>query len=88
MTAPLVALASTSTSAPAALAAALPILLISAASKSGIPPPAHDVSGMAAMTTTEPGRSVRSTEDASTPRSAASLSLNAWRSKLATSPLT
>ena len=77
VTAPLVALASTSTTAPAALAAALPHLLISAASKSGTTPPAHDVSGMTAVTTTEPGRSVRSTEDASTPRSAARLSLNA-----------
>ena len=43
---------------------------------------------MAAKTTTEPGRSVRITEDASTPRSRARLSVKAWRSKLATSPLT
>ena len=42
---------------------------------------------MAAKTTTEPGRSVRITEDASTPISRARLSVKAWRSKLATSPL-
>ena len=87
MTAPMVTSAFTSTLAPAALAAALPMREIAVGEKFGRPP-TQEVSGMAAKTTTEPGRSVRITVDASTPRSRARLSLKAWRSKLATSPLT
>mmetsp|Transcript_20053 Transcript_20053/g.47336 ORF Transcript_20053/g.47336 Transcript_20053/m.47336 type:complete len:233 (-) Transcript_20053:61-759(-) len=85
--APMVTSAFTSTSAPAALAAALPMREISAGVIFG-KPPTREVARMAAKTTTEPGRSVRITVDASTPRLEARLSLKALLSKLATSPLT
>ena len=84
---PMVTSAPTSTLAPAALAAALPKPAITVEEIFGRPP-TQAVSGMAAKTTTEPDRSVRITVDASTLRLEARLSVKAWRSKLATSPLT